>query len=73
MSGNNYGINDLEITVSIVDWKGTEFTVNSLRNMQGLRRLGWPAESPVRDYVWGVVIAACGALTILGMFFLFGG
>jgi hypothetical protein len=35
--------------------------------------LGRPFESPVRDYVWGIVIAACGVLAIMGTFFLFGG
>jgi len=38
-----------------------------------LRRFGIPAESPVRDYVWGFVIVLFGALTILGMFYLFVG
>jgi hypothetical protein len=38
-----------------------------------LLRLGWVAESPLRDYVWGAMIVAFGALTILGMFFLLGG
>jgi hypothetical protein len=41
------------------------------RIMQHVWRLGWPGESPVRHYLWGVIIAALGALTILGYVYLF--
>jgi len=47
--------------------------MNPPKKIWRLRRFGFPPESPVRDYVWGLVIVAFGALTILGMFFLFGG
>jgi len=45
---------------------------NPPKKIWRLRRFEFPPESPVRDYVWGLLIAAFGALTILGMFFLFG-
>ena len=53
--------------------RGVEITMNPPKKIWRLRRFGFPSESPVRDYVWGLVIVAFGALTILGMFFLFGG
>lgn len=31
-----------------------------------------PGESPLRHYVWGVIIVALGALTIFGYVYLFG-
>lgn len=34
---------------------------------------GWSWNSSLRDYVWGVIIVAFGLLTVIGMFFLFGG
>ncbi len=41
---------------------------------KGVRALerGWPGESPVRHFVWGVIIIALGALTIFGYVYLFG-
>lgn len=41
-------------------------------NIRELLSLGWLPESPVRDYMWGIIIVAFGIFTILGMFFLFG-
>jgi hypothetical protein len=38
--------------------------------MSSLER--WPGESPVRHYIWGVIIIALGALTILGYVHLLG-
>lgn len=52
--------------------RGAEIQVNRSRNMQLRRRLGWPQESPLRHYVWGVLIAACAGLSILGMAYLLG-
>ncbi|MDP2381470.1 MAG: hypothetical protein Q8N00_01565 [Nitrospirota bacterium] len=46
--------------------------MNCSRNMQLRRRLGWPPDPPFRHYVWGVLIAACGGLAILGMAYLLG-
>ena len=40
--------------------------------MQHVSRLGWPGESTLRHLVWGVIIVALGALTILGYVYLFG-
>ena len=40
----------------------------------GVRALerGWPSESPVRLFLWGVITVARGGLTILGYVHLLG-
>jgi hypothetical protein len=66
-------LGDQEIEASRYEVGGVEITVNRPRNLGNIwRRLGLPPESPIRDYVWGAVIIVFGALTILGVFFLFG-
>ncbi|MDH4187069.1 MAG: hypothetical protein OEV08_08725 [Nitrospira sp.] len=44
-------------------------TENRSQKMQRIWRL---SESPARDYLWGGLLIVLGALTILGMFYLFG-
>ena len=40
--------------------------------MQRAGQLGWPGESSVWHFVWGIVIVALWALTILRYVYLFG-
>lgn len=68
----NNGSSLLVIDPSNVERRGTGVTVNHLRNMPRFRGLGWLPESPIRHFIWGVLIAACGALTIFGMMYLLG-
>ena len=47
-------------------------SAKKIRKVWRLRRFGFPEESPVRDYVWGFVIVAFGALSIFGILYLLG-
>jgi hypothetical protein len=68
---NRVGLSGIE--VFFVEKRRVGITMNPQRKVWHLRRFRFPSESPIRDYVWGLVIVAFGVLTILGMFFLFGG
>lgn len=36
-------------------------------------QLEWPFESPIRHYVWGVLLVTFGLFTVFGIWFIFAG